>query len=352
MPIGTPLTIDEQKGRLENLKRLLGAHFGNAAASNIERLQKTPIEIVNAAYAKLVLFGVEPKEIASWAQLLSRSPETIQRNYDFLNQTMKLTPEMLVANAHLLGRDPDSLQRNYDFLNKTLKLTPEKIASQAQLLGRDPDSLRKNFDFLNKELGLSPEQIVSQAQLLGRDPDSLQRNFNFLNKTLHLIPEQIRTAGQILGKDPETLQRNFDFLNKTLKLTSEKIASSAGLLGISPRTLQKNWQNLRRYLDADIIRSRATTLLGIPPSTTDGNAQFLSDHSIGTDRYLLYMSSPRLKREKMAWIVRNILSEYERREAVSKVRRMVSRNPTFTIYPSVKQLERTRERIQRLAERV
>ena len=56
--------------------------------------------------------------------------------------------------------------------------------------------------------------------------------------------------------------------------------------------------------------------------------------------------------EKMAWIARNILGGYDRREAVSKVRAMVTRNPNVTIYPSIRRLDRTREKLQRLAARV
>ena len=383
MSKGTPLTIDERKSRLENLKRLLGVHFGKITARNLELLEETPVETANAAYEKLISFIIKPERMASRAELLSRNPKTLQRNFDFLNQKLGLKPEKIASQAQLLGIPPETLQRNFDFLNQKLGLTPEKIASRAELLNRDSETLQRNFDFLNQKLGLTPEKIASRAELLGRDSETLQRNFDFLNQKLGLKPEKIAILAQLLewdpkilqrnfdflnqklgikpetiatnaallGRDPKTLQRNFDFLNQKLGLTPEKIATDAQLLGRDPETLQRNWQNLRRYFAAEVIRN-VPAMLNYSQVTLNTNRQFLAAYGIQTDTPQLYSASPQLKREKMCWISQNILNNYNRQDAISKVRAMVSRNPMATIYPSINKLDRNREKLRRLAARI
>ncbi|MEM3408505.1 MAG: hypothetical protein QXW80_00405 [Candidatus Micrarchaeia archaeon] len=196
MTSGIPLTSDERESRIANLCRLLGSYFEKLTQNNLELLQGAPIETVNAAYAKLISFGIEP----------------------------------------------------------------EKIASNAQLLGMDPE------------------------------------------------------------------------------------------------TLHRHWQNLRRYFAADTIRENPA-LLGRSSNTVAANVQFLAAYRIPTDMPLLYYASPQLKREKMVWIAKNVfnthmLNEYERREAISKIRQLVSKHPIETICPSVKQLEKNISKLKKLAESI
>ncbi|MEM3431092.1 MAG: hypothetical protein QW783_00925, partial [Candidatus Micrarchaeia archaeon] len=132
------LTSDERESRIANLRRLLGPYFEKLTPNNLELLQGAPIETVNAAYAKLTSFGIKPEKIASQAQLLAMNPETLQRNFNFLNQTLGIKPEKIASQAQLLAMNPETLQKNFNFLNQTLGIKPDKIASQAQLLGMNP----------------------------------------------------------------------------------------------------------------------------------------------------------------------------------------------------------------------
>jgi hypothetical protein len=322
MPKGTPLTVSEQEGRLENLEQLLGAHFGKVTPSDLEFLQGIPTQTANTAYRNLISFGIKPGRISSQATLLGSDSETLQRNYKFLIK-LGIKPEKMSTCTVLLTKSRETLKKNYNFLMK-LGIKPEKISTCAVLLSINKETLLRNFEFLNKELGIKPEHISSQAQLLTSNPETLQRKFKFLVK---------------FGINPE------------------EIARQPQLLAVTLKTIQSHWQNLRRYFDADTIRTKAFVFLGLSLSTVDGNAQFLADHSVDTHKYFFYGSSPALKRKKMAWIARNVfnahmLEGYERQEALSKVKRLVSMRPNQTLRPSIKQLDRDIAKLKKMAGRI
>jgi len=228
MPTGTPLTIEERQERIDNLIPLLEEHISEVIDSNLDLLQRIPIATVNAAYSKLISFGIKP----------------------------------------------------------------EKIASCVILLSWDSDTLQRNFDFLNQKLGISREKIASCAALLGRDPNILQRN----------------------------------------------------------------WEHRRRYFNADEIRNHPG-LLGLRQDNIDSNAQFLCSYNIGTAKPRLYDTKQQTKYEKMIWMARNvfnshILEGYERVEAVSKVRKLVSMHPSLTLTSSINALEKNIGTLRSMAQRI
>jgi hypothetical protein len=125
---------------------------------------------------------------------------------------------------------------------------------------------------------------------------------------------------------------------------------------MNPDTIRQNWQNLRNYFNAEVIRD-SPALLGCSQETLAANQQFLAAYGIRTDIPLLYSASPKLKREKIVWIAKNVfnthmLNEYERKEAISKLRMLVSKHPNKTIVPSINQLSRNIDKLKKLAREV
>ncbi len=157
-----------------------GREISDFAIGFIHNMKATE-ESIRAVHAVLTELGLSEEKIATYAQLLGRDPETIQRNYGNLRR-IGLSEEKIATNAHLLSRDPETIQRNYGNLRR-IGLSEEKIATYAQLLGRDPETIQRNYSnhiglLGGRECGRSI--LTTFASLLGRSPDGFTATFQHL----------------------------------------------------------------------------------------------------------------------------------------------------------------------------
>ncbi len=329
-----------EKSEIQRLAaELLAREISDFAVDFIYGMKATE-ELIRVAHAKLTGFGLTGEKIAQQAALLSRDPETIQRNYENLRR-IGLSEEKIAQQAVLLGRDPETIQRNYENLRR-IGLSDEKIAQQAALFGRDPETIKRNYDNLRR-IGLSEEKIATNAALLSRDPETIQRNYENLRR-IGLSDEKIATTAALLSLNPETIQRNYDH--------------HIGLLG-------------GREHGRGILTTFAS-LLGRHPGTGDGGSKKFraSGGFAGTFQHLAYIdgqsdnanvplyekqpmllnTTPQNKREKLAFLLREVydyrkLGHDEKKAAIKKVYRLVSDNPHLLV-ESVSTLSRKVERLR------
>ncbi len=391
-----------EKPEIERLALgLLGREISDFAVDFIHNMSATE-ESVRAAYSKLVELGLSDEKIATNAALLSLNPETIQRNCENL-RNIGLSDEKIASQAQLLGFDPETIQRNYENL-RNIGLSDEKIATLAQLLGRDPETIQRNCENLRR-IGLSEDKIASRAELLSLNPETIQRNCENL-RNIGLSDEKIASQAALLGLNPETIQRNYENLRR-IGLSDEKIAQQAPLLGFDPETIQRNYENLRNIgLSGEKIATSAAllsqtpetiqrnydhhigllggrehgrgilttfaSLLGRHPGTGDGGSKkFRSSGGFaGTFQYLAYIdrmsenghapihrrnpmllgTTPANKREKIAWLLREVydyrkLGPDEKKSAIKDAYRLVSENPQLLV-ESISTLSRKVERLR------
>jgi len=140
----------------------------------------------------------------------------------------------------------------------------------------------------------------------------------------------------------------------------DKIASRAELLGMNPETIDRNYQNhvglLRQNFEdrnsgRELIFNQAQ-LLGIPPKTIESNVQYLDSLGIDYNNGLLLGTTTKLKRKKMAWLLREIFDyrkSEDKNQTIYKMREFVKSNPSYLV-KSIPALEKAKPRIiQKLA---
>ncbi len=265
-----------------------------------------------------------------------------------------LSDDKIASQAHLLGRDPETIERNYQRLS-ALGLKDDKIASQAHLLGRDPEIIERNYQRLSAR-GLKDDKIASRAHLLGRNPETIERNYQRLS-ALGLKDDKIASQAHLLGRDPEIIERNYQRLS-ALGLKDDKIASQAHLLGMNPETIERNYQShvglLRQnYEDRASGRELLTThaqLLGIPPRTINANVQFLNNLGIEYNNGLLLGTKSQTKRQKMAWMLRELfdyrtISQEERKETINGLYDFLREQPQVLVQ-SISSMEKNKDKLR------
>jgi len=158
--------------------------------------------------------------------------------------------------------------------------------------------------------------------------------------------------------NPETIERNYQALRR-LGLTDSRIAANANLLGRDPETVKRNYEGHVGLLGQDYTNRKSgrdflliyANLLGIPTETIEANVQFLSSHDINYSNGFLLGTTPKLKRKKMSWLLREIFNYNleadvsEKRETIYKMRQFIRENPNVLIY-SINTLERKREKLR------
>ena len=280
--------------------------------------------------------------------------DSARKVYGFL-MDKGLKNDKIASHAHLLGMNPETIERNYQRLS-ALGLKDDKIASHAHLLGMNPETIERNYQRLSA-LGLKDDKIASQAHLLGRDPETIERNYQRLS-ALGLKNDKIASRAELLGRDPEIIERNYQRLS-ALGLKNDKIASRAELLGMNPETIERNNQHhvglLREnYQDRasgrDLLTNQAQ-LLGISPETTNANVQFLYGLGIDYHDAFLLGSTPQLKRNKMAWMLRELfnyrnLTQEKRRYAIAGLYDFV-RNDPRVLTKSISSMEKAKDKLRK-----
>jgi hypothetical protein len=189
------------------------------------------------------------------------------------------------------------------------------------------DSVRESYKLL-KKIGLKDDKIASQAHLLGRDPETIERNYESLQK-LGLKDDKIASQAHLLGMNPETIERNY--------------RHHVGLL-------RQNYEN--RGSGRELLTSQAQ-LLGIKPETIAANVQFLNSLGINYNNAFLLGTRSQSKREKLAWLLREVFNyrnvpEENKKDVIFAARKYVRENPQRLI-DSIKTLDRKKERIREKA---
>ncbi len=189
------------------------------------------------------------------------------------------------------------------------------------------DSVREVYCFLI-EHGVSKEKIAAQAHLLGRDPETIERNYQAL-KQLGLTDDKIASNAHLLGRDPETIERNYQH---------------------HIRLLRQDYQD--RVSGKSLLINQAA-LLGIPTETINANVQFMHSIGINYNNGFLLGTKPQTKRQKMAWMLRELFDyrevpEEQREDTMNKLYCFIRDNPR-TLVSSINTLEKTKDKLREKA---
>ena len=308
-------------------------------------------EGIMEVYRILREIGLSDDMIGMQASLLGVNSEKIERNYEYLSR-LGLSDDNISSQAQLLGMNPETIERNYQGLLK-LGIKEDKIISQSHLLGRDPETIKRNYSILS-ELGLRKSKIATLAGLLGANPETIEKNYqNLLG--LGLKKSKIATNASLLGRNTGSIERNCLVLSR-LGLKDSKIASKAELLGMNPETIEKNYQHhvglLRQNIEdrssgRELLVSQAQ-LLGISPETINANVQYLYSLGIDYNNGFLLGTTPQKKREKMAWLLREVFDYRESENKKETIHRMYDfvRGNTRYLIKSIKTLEKEKYNIR------
>jgi len=247
----------------------------------------------------------------------------------------------------------DSVREVYRFLSN-MGVANDRIASHADLLGRDPQTIKRNYQEL-LALGLKKNRIGYHLELLGRDPQTIKRNYQEL-LALGLKKNRVGYHLELLGGDPQTIKRNYQEL-LALGLKKNRVGYHLDLLGRDPQTIKRNYQNhigllKQNYQDRTSGRKILTNqpqLLGISPETINANVQFLSSLGIDYHNAPLLGSRPQLKREKMAWMLRELfdyrtLSQEQRRDAINDLYDFIRDYPKI-LTKSINSIRRSKDKL-------
>jgi len=185
------------------------------------------------------------------------------------------------------------------------------------------DSVREVYRFLSN-MGVANDRIASHADLLGRDPQTIKRNYQEL-LALGLKKNRVGYHLDLLGRNPQTIKRNYQ--------------NHIGLLK----------QNYQDRTSGRKILTNQPQLLGISPETINANVQFLSSLGIDYHNAPLLGSRPQLKREKMAWMLRELfdyrtLSQEQRRDAINDLYDFIRDYPKI-LTKSINSIRRSKDKL-------
>ncbi|HLD00385.1 MAG TPA: hypothetical protein VJC39_01440 [Candidatus Nanoarchaeia archaeon] len=127
---------------------------------------------------------------------------------------------------------------------------------------------------------------------------------------------------------------------------------------MNPDTIDRNYQShiglLRQdYQDRDSgkeILLKQAQLLGISPETITANVQWHNDLRMSSMDGILLGTKPQTKREKLAWILREVfeyrrIAEEDKKPVIKLMYDFVRHNPKL-ILDSINTLERKKEKIK------
>ena len=256
------------------------------------------------------------------------------------------------------GATEDSVREAYQFL-KSKDISDIKIATYAPLLGSDKEILWNNYRNL-EEMGLKKTRIATNAYLLGRDQETLWDNYHNLEK-MGLTAKQIATNAALLGQNQETLWNNYHNLEK-MGLNKAQIATNAQLLNLNPKSVRSKYDFLVGLLTGDYADRTSGKevvlnnpgLLGNSRVTVESSVQFLQ--SLGVDygkNSLLLSTTVQKKRERMAWMLREVFdygeSPQEKKKDLIHSMHDLFRDQPNLLLSSVNYLEKRKDQLREKA---
>ena len=213
---------------------LSGRKISDFAIGFIHDMKATE-ESIRAVHAVLTELGLSEEKIATYAQLLGRDPETIQRNYGNLRR-IGLSEEKIATYAQLLGRDPETIQRNYSNHIGLLggrECGRSILTTLASLLGRPPDGFTATFQHL-AYIGMQGDS--------GNAP-IYERNHILLNTTPAKQREKIAF---LLREVYDYRKLGSDEKKATIKEVYRLVSDSPQLLVYSIPTLEREVDAIRQ----------------------------------------------------------------------------------------------------------
>jgi len=165
-----------------------------------------------------------------------------------------------------------------------------------------------------------------------------------------LTKKRIASRANLLGSSAKTLKkRHRNLLAKGL--TREKIAARPELLARDTQTINGHYQHHVGLLGKKTLTTYAQ-LLGITPETIAASVGHLYSLNIPYEgRGVLLGTRPHIKREKMAWLLREVFdyrTTEDKRTARESMYRFVQNNPSHLTY-SIPWMERNREKLRKKA---
>ena len=251
--------------------------------------------------------------------------------------------------------DLEEIERRYSLL-KEIGVSDKTIERYAHLLTKDYESIKGNYHILSG-WNLSNEVIATHAYLLGYNSETLKKKNQVLSCS-GIEREKLASCAQLLGRDPKTIEEHYHVL-LGLGVDDKKIIQNAHLLGRSPKTIEKNYQHhvglLRQNIEnrdsgKDLLTNQAQ-LLGISPETINSNVQYMYSLGIDYNDAFLLGSVPQKKREKMAWLLREVFDYREsenKKETIHKMYDFVRDNLRY-LRKSINALEKEKYEIRKKA---
>ena len=212
---------------------------------------------------------------------------------------------------------------------------------------------RKNIptSWLLQGMGLSLEKIA-KSNAADLNPGTLLDRYNCLQE-IGVADRTIQTNYHLLSKSTNHIKGSYTFL-RGIGFPAEKIATCAHLLQQPSQQLAKNYQHhiglLRdgeeRDSGRDLLR-KLPAVLATSPETLEANFQYAAASSMDYRTNLVLMViKPNTKREKMAWMTRELTpyrvsATQTRKELLREVQCFVREHP-WTLTRSITALQQDR----------
>jgi hypothetical protein len=247
---------------------------------------------------------------------------------------------------------PENVKETFYFL---VRIGVHSIKAISYIIGRNPDTLKKNY-FLLKSRGYSREKIANYPKLLTLNQSNLVLKENKLEE-LGISREKILKHPWMVQSHIKTLKEKYRNLKK-IGISDKNIFNQISLMARSDSSINKNYQNsvglLRQdYSDRKSGRDlicRNPRLLDFSSASVESTVQHLS--SIGLDYHnaVLLSSSPRRKREKIAFMLREFFDydssfpDKQKKEKIHVLYSFLAIN-NYILTRSLVWLERNREKL-------
>lgn len=308
-------------------------------------------------YRFLKDIGISEKNIRSYPFLLGKDIESLRRNYQLL-KSFGLSDSSIANYPQLLSLRYETIEEKYRYL-ESIGMKIKKTKKYPQILARSTNRIREQVNFLKELLDVKEDEILPQLLLLNRE--RIEKNYEFLRR-MGISKEKIAKHQQLLMMKIETIENKYKELNR-LGISKKKIASQPQLLMRDVNTLERNYQHAVRLFREDYndrncgrnILTQNPQLLELSPKILEENVYFLSYLGIDYREFpILLGTKPYTKREKMAWMLRELF-DYDSTESLENKRNTIKRlydflrdNPKLLGY-SISRLEREKDKLKNIA---
>lgn len=278
----------------------------------------------------------------------------------FLEDLGVKNPQSKTYLRGVVGLSIAKLLERRDLLNE-LGVSDKAISRSAHLLGSRPETLKRKYGFLVR-LGFKKSTIASTPSILGISEAAIASRF--IGHVMRGITSNAVRQNNLTTKRPEALEQKIEYLVKRFKIPRTTIEKTPSILSHSIAGIQRKYEHHISWLREDYTNresGRNILFTHLPVfcaanESLEANVQFLSDLGITCNNSNLYFNLAQKKREKMAWVLREIFDyrqsdEKEDKTAkIKSLRRFVAKYAYRILTRSIEHLSKNKQTLMKLAE--